>query len=108
MKKQIIGQIDLFDYIEHQDEVPALGGCSSCICNKCLHRYGGCPYGKCYDAKRKKEKPYMSRHDRPVELMSNWERYLDEWCKGGTFYPSHICEFYERGVPTVVNGTEYW
>ena len=58
MKKQVMGQIDLFDYIAHQDEVSALGGCLSCICHKCLHRYGGCPYEKCY---------------------------LDEWCKGGIF-----------------------
>ena len=108
MKKQIVGQIDLFDYLEHQDEVAALGSCSSCICHKCDHRRGGCPYGKCYDDKRKKEKPYMSLHDSPVTLMSNWENYLDEWCKGGIFYPSHLCEFYKRGTPCIVNGHEYW
>lgn len=50
----------------------------------------------------------MSKHDKPVTFMSNWERYLDQWCKGGIFYPSHICEHYERGTPTVINGVEFW
>lgn len=44
----------------------------------------------------------------PIMLMSNWEDYLDEWCKGGIFYPSHFCGYYEKGIPTVVNGHEYW
>lgn len=50
----------------------------------------------------------MSKHDKPVTLMSNWEQLLDKWCKGGIFYPAHICEHYERGTPTIVNGKEFW
>lgn len=105
--EQMRGQISIFDYIEDQDEHPD-SLCSRCICYKCAHHYKDCPFGTCYDNKREKEKPYMSKHDKPVTLMSNWERYLDQWCKGGIFYPSHICERYERGTPTVINGVEFW
>lgn len=101
-------QINIFDYAAHQDEHAGLT-CSKCICHTCNHRQGrGCHYGYCYDDKRKKEKPYTDYHDKPVTLMSNWERYLDQWCKDGIFYPSHICEYYERGTPTVINGAEFW
>lgn len=50
----------------------------------------------------------MEYHDKPVTLMSNWEKHMDEWCKGGVFYPSHICEHYEIGTPMIINGVEFW
>jgi len=107
MPKSHQDQISLFDCDARQNEKPALS-CTSCICTRCAHHYKACPYGFCYDNKREKEKPYMSKHDEPVTLMSNWEQLLDKWCKGGIFYPAHICEHYERGTPTIVNGKEFW
>ena len=55
-----------------------------------------------------KEKALLMAHEKPAKLMSNREKYLDCWCKGGSFYPSYICEFYKRGEPTIINGVEFW
>ena len=96
--------MDIFDYMEHQYEKPAFIGCSECLCHTCEKHNKGC----CWDNKRKVKKPYMTCHDKPVTLMSNWKNYLDEWCKGGIFYPTHHCKDYIKGSPTIVNGTEFW
>lgn len=91
------GQITIGSYIEHQDEHGELT-CSTCLCEKCLyHQSSRCPFGECWDDRRASIKPYDAVHPGSQRKeWSNWERDQAFWCRGGAFFPTHLCPHYVK------------
>lgn len=99
--KQIQGQISLDEVFKQEEQFSFLRSCGQCICNSCLYWWSKrCPHGECYDDYRAKEKPYDKAHpdEPPRTSWSNWNKPGEQahWCRGGTLYPVHYCEFFVK------------
>ena len=73
--------------------------CGDCLCRDCLLWWSGrCPHGGCYDDLRAKYNPYDKAHpnDSPRTSWTDWRTDQANWCRGGIFYPQHICPNYEH------------
>ena len=100
MKKQIIGQIDIFGNLygkKPHDE--KMGLCSECICFSCLYYKSlRCPYGGCWDDFRASMKPYNICHPNKPQRngWSNFDKPGEQahWCRGGIFYIAQKCNNY--------------
>lgn len=71
--------------------------CGDCLCHDCLLWWQGrCPNGGCYDDRRAMIKPYDVAHpnEPPRKQWSDWKTEQAFWCRGGIFYPQHICGSY--------------
>lgn len=94
------GQISVFEYLASLPDV-IWGGCSQCICKKCLYWFSGrCPNGGCFDDKRATDDPYDKAHpDKPPRTAwSDWNKPGEQahWCRGGIFYPVYQCSHFKK------------
>ena len=89
--------------------------CEGCICHTCLMWWSGrCPYGGCYDDRRAQERPYDAEH--PGEVRRTWSDWAKpgeqaHWCRGGVFYPAHVCGGYRTHVRPIARsclGCDVW
>lgn len=91
--KDEIEQLTLFP------ELVFLGGCNVCICRDCLMWWSQrCPHGECYDDYRAKFMPYDKAHpgEPPRTAWTNWKTDQAFWCRGGSFYPTNQCDYYQH------------
>ena len=93
------GQITIDSYFRKLPEVDF--SCKHCICEHCLYYSSGrCPYGRCFDDKRAVEHPYDKAHPEkpPRTAWSDWNKPGEQahWCRGGLFYPTYQCEYFEK------------
>ena len=90
------GQLSVFDMLE----LPtiSIGGCGRCVCNECMRWWQSrCPHGSCWDDQRAQIMPYDAAHGGKIrKLWSDWNKPGEQahWCRGGSFYPAHMCEHY--------------
>lgn len=75
----------------------SVAGCGDCLCRDCLLWWSSrCPYGECYDSLRSRERPYDKTHPErpPRKGWSDWQKDQAYWCRGGSTYPTHVCDRY--------------
>lgn len=94
---ELPGQLSIFDRTEPK---PVTGGCGDCVCMECVRWWqSSCPHGACWDDRRAEIMPYDAAHGGEIrDLWSDWARPGEQahWCRGGIFYPTHMCEDYMR------------
>lgn len=88
-------QLSLIDVISPKVR---FGGCNGCICDTCMRWWQGrCPYGGCWDDRRAEIMPYNGEHPGVVRTAwTDWNKPGEQahWCRGGSFYPTKMCEHY--------------
>ena len=107
----VAGQITIDELLRPRNAM----SCEGCICHSCLMWWSNrCPHGGCYDDRRALERPYDAEHPGEVrKAWSNWAKSLEQahWCRGGAFYPAHVCGEYQTYVQPIARsclGCDVW